>query len=165
MQRFIYLYYLIFILLSIPFPIKILLSTLKVAIVNCYQIFADFYASIGAFKKPIILEFFGSNFSTSTIQKSSRGLYEFPQRTYKVYIYLYYSGFTEEDFSLLTSITSWCTCGSGKPRLLQGEQVVLQDDHRSPSLETIPSLDLAPELEESTSTLEINLPCIPSKDR
>jgi len=25
-------------------------------------------------------------------------------------------GFTEEDFSLLTSITSWCTCGSGKPR-------------------------------------------------
>jgi len=31
-------------------------------------------------------------------------------------------GFTEEDFDLLSSITSWCTCGSGKPRKQLEEQ-------------------------------------------
>merc|ERR1712107_394359 len=28
-------------------------------------------------------------------------------------------GFSEADFQLLSSITSWCTCGSGRPRLRQ----------------------------------------------
>jgi len=32
-------------------------------------------------------------------------------------------GFTEEDFDLLSSITSWCTCGSGKPRKQLEEQL------------------------------------------
>jgi len=32
-------------------------------------------------------------------------------------------GFTEEDFDLLSSITSWCTCGSGKPRKQVEEQL------------------------------------------
>jgi len=31
-------------------------------------------------------------------------------------------GFTEEDFTLLTSITSWWTCGSGRPRETSGSQ-------------------------------------------
>ena len=30
--------------------------------------------------------------------------------------FLLEQGFTEEDFSLLTALTSWCTCGSGLPR-------------------------------------------------
>lgn len=32
-------------------------------------------------------------------------------------------GFTEEDFGLLSSITSWCTCGSGKPRKQVGHDL------------------------------------------
>ena len=35
----------------------------------------------------------------------------------------FHSGFTEEDFSLLSSITSWCTCGAGKPKKQLEEQV------------------------------------------
>ena len=46
-----------------------------------------------------------------------------------------YSGFTEEDFELLTSLTSWCTCGSGKPRKsreLEGETEVREEEEHSP---------------------------------
>ena len=31
-------------------------------------------------------------------------------------------GFSETDFQLLSSITSWCTCGSGRPRRRQDPQ-------------------------------------------
>lgn len=74
-------------------------------------------------------------------------------------------GFTEEDFSLLTSITSWCTCGSGKPRPLQpdprnllGEPPNIQEEDRSPSLEHVPVPD-------DTGKLSPEDPVISSKDR
>ncbi len=35
---------------------------------------------------------------------------------FRNYLNLKTLGFTEDDFPLLTSITSWYTCGSGKPR-------------------------------------------------
>jgi len=40
-------------------------------------------------------------------------------------------GFTSEDFSLLSSLTSWCTCGSGKPRKQQEEQERPRQEHDS----------------------------------
>lgn len=40
-------------------------------------------------------------------------------------------GFTPEDFPLLSSITSWCTCGSGRPRKRQHGQ---REASASPSL-------------------------------
>lgn len=53
-------------------------------------------------------------------------------QTYVGKEFLTEQGFTEEDFSLLTTLTSWCTCGSGLPR---------QKD--------LPKLSPAPEKEES----------------
>ena len=45
-------------------------------------------------------------------------------------------GFTEDDFPLLASITSWYTCGSGKPRSSKGQTVGVDHQHQvSPSHE------------------------------
>ena len=43
-------------------------------------------------------------------------------------------GFSETDFQLLSSITSWCTCGSGRPRLRQ-EEAPLPPELHSPEIE------------------------------
>jgi len=51
-------------------------------------------------------------------------------------------GFTESDFQLLSSITSWCTCGSGRPRKRRGEveEAVMQELH-SPIEPSLPGLE------------------------
>jgi len=48
-------------------------------------------------------------------------------------------GFTEEDFDLLSSITSWCTCGSGKPRK-QLEEQLAEHEVDSPDQQLPPQL-------------------------
>jgi len=60
-------------------------------------------------------------------------------------------GFTEEDFPLLTSITSWCTCGSGKPREARNPSELEQ---RSPSIEhaSVPPEEDAVSPDESSSS-------------
>jgi len=60
-------------------------------------------------------------------------------------------GFTEEDFPLLTSITSWCTCGSGKPREARNQSELEQ---RSPSIEhaSVPPEEDAFSPDESSSS-------------
>jgi len=52
--------------------------------------------------------------------------------------FLIEQGFSEDDFSLLTSITSWYTCGSGKPRSSPQPPSDYQD---SPSHQHIPDED------------------------
>ena len=52
----------------------------------------------------------------------------------------FHSGFTEEDFSLLSSITSWCTCGAGKPKKQLEEQVVAEHELDSPDQQLPPQL-------------------------
>jgi len=58
-------------------------------------------------------------------------------------------GFTEEDFSLLTSITSWCTCGSGKPREPREPKSPVEE--RSPSVEHEPVEETSSPVEETVN--------------
>jgi len=66
--------------------------------------------------------------------------------------FLLEQGFTEEDFSLLTGLTSWCTCGSGLPRGdkrgKNGDTEALPDDASEvapPPLPRVPPLECPPE--------------------
>lgn len=79
--------------------------------------------------------------------------------------FLLEQGFTEDDFPLLSSITSWYTCGSGKPRSRGGQAGAVDLQHQdSPSHE----LDL-PVLEEadvSSLPQQVDAPDVPSnRDR
>jgi len=69
-------------------------------------------------------------------------------------------GFTEEDFSLLTSITSWCTCGTGKSR--ESRNPAATEEPSSPSIERIEHAPVAvvPPEQEAGFSEEIASPNI-----